>query len=107
MVRMCVRVHVYVYLYTYRMYIYMFVCVVGRGTCNMVFCSRYYRYVYLYVCMYVFVHVRKRVCMHVIMYVCMCCRQRYVHYGILFPILQVTFCLRVGGEGGSFFFFMP
>ncbi len=42
-------------------------------------------------CICMFVHVRTRVCMHVIicMYVCMCCRRRYVYYGILFPILQV------------------
>ncbi len=45
-------------------------------------------------CLYnfcMFVHVRTRMCMHVIicMYVCMCCKRRYVQYGILFPILQV------------------
>ncbi len=38
-----------------------------------------------------FIHVRTYVCMHVFicMYVCMCCRRRYVHCGILFPILTV------------------
>ncbi len=48
-------------------------------------------------CVCMFVHVRTRVRMHVFicMYVCMCCRRRYVHYGILFPILQVCVFVRV------------
>ncbi len=29
------------------------------------------------------------------LYVCMCSRQRYVHYGIQFPILQVCVFVRV------------
>ncbi len=48
-----------------------------------------FTYGHVYVCM--FIYVRTRVCMHLIicMYVCMRCRRRYMHYGILFPILQV------------------
>ncbi len=53
-------------------------------------CSPYYRYVFVCVHVYVclFTHGHVYVCMYVIiiMYVCMYCRQRYVHYGIQFPL---------------------
>ncbi len=77
-------------------YVWMYVCVVSGGTCthygiisvpHTTVCV--FVYVHAYVCLFTYGHVY--VCMHVIicMYVCMCCRRRYAHYGILFPILQV------------------
>ncbi len=50
-----------------------------------------------YTCMCIYMY--GRVCMHVFiyMYVCMCCRRKYMYYGILFPILQmcVFVCVHV------------
>ncbi len=43
----------------------MFVCVVGGGTCTMVFCSPYYR------CVFVCVHVRVCLFTYGHVYVCM------------------------------------
>ncbi len=56
----------------------------------------------VYVCMYMYVCSRTDTCkyacvyMFVCLYVSMCCRRRYMHYSILFPILQVC----VGTAGG-------
>ncbi len=59
---MCLYVHVC-----------MFVCVVGGGTYIMVFCSPYYRYVCLYVCMHMYVCSHTDTCMYACdhMYVCL------------------------------------